>query len=320
MRNRKGYTRQTMLFPDGKAIDILESDEFPHLGVADAVEDPGFYYIYHIPSRCLAGVVEGQDNALKLIPLLGAVPGLEQEQIPQVALDTALALLRGWRPEKKTKKKPPPPEPGVKLEPVYQPGVTPSVAVRSADRLLANALGRAMAGQEVTVEEVLEARYKAIALAWREALMAAVNQVLANDDEVPQAPIRLADGTLCSWDGFRESYKRLIIIGNDLQVQAFHILDAADEGVDRAAWRELEGRWVELIQEGWLEWTACVSHFLASPPERQEQVRQKLGYIGTRERGWGALGRKTFLRHPEIAEASKARRLVQYEREARRGG
>ena len=62
-----------------------------------------------------------------------------------------------------------------------------------------------------------------------------------------------------------------------------------------------------------------LAHFLASPEIRQQQVKLKLGYIGSRERGWGALGKKTFLRHPEIAEASKARRLVQYEREAKRG-
>lgn len=159
--------------------------------------------------------------------------------------------------------------------------------------------------------------------------MAEVDQTLANPDEVPQQPYRLADGTLCTWDGFRAAYKRLIVIGNDLQALAVELLDTSldllneDERPTRALrdrFRALDERWIALIHEGWQTWGEAVSHYLASPPVRQEQVRQKLGYIGTRERGWGELGKKTFLRHPEIAEASKARRLVRYEREAKRGG
>ena len=319
MRNRKGYTRTAI--PDLIGVtEALVSDKFPHLGVADAVDDPGFYYLFHLPSHRLACIVEGQDKVLEAVTLLGAVPGLEQPDPPKVALDTALAILRGWKPEKKVKKAPPPPEPAVVWEPVYNPGVTPSAAVRAADRTLASILTRAAVEDAEFVKGAID---RAIALAWREALVAAVDQVLASDDEIPQAPIRLQDGTLCSWEGFRESYKRLIRIGNELQMRAVEFLDYHDQGMpglQREWLRNWEEDWIGLVTEGWMEWTACVSHFLASPEIRQEQVRQKLGYIGTRERGWGALGRKTFLRHPEIAEASKARRLVRYEREAKRGG
>lgn len=319
MRNRKGYTRVPLPGLLGEDVEVLRSDQFPHLGVADAESDPGFYYVYHLPSRRLGGIVEGQDRALECVKLLGAVPGLEEEQPPQVALDTALAILRGWKPERAKKRKEPPVLP-VDLEPVYNPGVTPSARVRTADRELASLLGQALAGGTITTVQLTEATTKAVNLGWREALMAEVDQTLANPDEVPEAPIRLLDGTPCSWEGFKESYRKLVVIGNDLQTQAIHLLDAAeDEVLDRALWRSLEDTWVALLTEGWMEWTACVAHFLASPPVRQQQVKDKLGYIGSRERGWGALGKKTFLRHPEIAEASKARRLVRYEREAKRG-
>lgn len=320
MRNRKGYTRTKLERYDG---DVLVCDRHPHLGVTDA-GNPGWYWVLHTPSTLIVAIVEGQDASLELIGRLGAVDGLAAATPAQAVKDKALALVRAWGEERrgrKPKRRKVAQADVVNLEPVYAPGVTPSPKVRSADAELAALIGRGMAGAPVTREEFAAASRKANTLAWRELLMAEVDQTLANPDEVPQQPYRLADGTLCTWDGFRAAYKRLIVIGNELQYRAVMLLDAVDrDEVGREFFRAWEEDWIALIREGWQTWGEAVSHYLASPPVRQEQVRQKLGYIGTRERGWGELGKKTFLRHPEIAEASKARRLVRYEREAKRGG
>lgn len=336
MRKRAGY--KAVVVDLGGTLgptEVMVPTKAPHLGVIKAPPpseggDPlaGWYWVYHLPTRSIAGVVEGEDNYLGFVEMFGAVAGLDVADPAPEALAEAVVVMGQWRNARKVKKRAV--VEAVRLEPVYNPGVTPSRAVRATDAELAALIGAAMGGDaSVGADELWATARRAADLAWKEALVAAVNQVLANGDELPERPAYLVDGTPCNWEGWKEEYKQLIQIGNDLQLAAVALLDLTDmlgpdcEITPSAEWkrqyRDQEQVFVATIQRGWKHWGRAVSHFLASPPARQQQVIDKLVYIGNAERGWGALGRITFLRHPEVAEASRARRMVQYARDERRG-
>jgi hypothetical protein len=65
---------------------------------------------------------------------------------------------------------------------------------------------------------------------------------------------------------------------------------------------------VSLVQEGWMIWSGAAFCFDCAPEEFKRNVVAKLGFIGSREKGWHELGIKTFLRHPEVAEVQPLRR------------
>lgn len=136
--------------------------------------------------------------------------------------------------------------------------------------------------------------------------------------EVPDRVPRLLDGTASGWEGFTKSFATLVHLGDRLQQGAIRILAMADlfdqrgemTSQERERWDRLGEKFSDLIREGWMEWTACAAHYINSPEGRQRQVIKRVGFVGNRERGYHELGMKTFLRHPEVHEAIKRRRVV----------
>ena len=307
MRNRKGYTR----------IDdnLIRSDTYPHLGIGVADwNGPSWYKVVHLPTDLWVALVEGQDETMACLAHLGAhCRQLDKPKLDRHDATEIYAVVEAWT---NLPKRPKPLEEGryPRLDPIYRPGVTPSPAVRAADRQLASQLGRALAGDRtVTSETLVSARDEALTKFWRGEIMAKVPGL--KEQEVPESVPRLLDGTVSGWEAFTESFKTLVHLGDRIQQGAIRILAMADEfdrtgEVDAARWERTGEKFSSLIREGWMEWTACAAHYINSPSLRQQQVVKRVGFVGAPKRGYHELGMKTFLRHPEIREAIKRRRIV----------
>jgi hypothetical protein len=125
----------------------------------------------------------------------------------------------------------------------------------------------------------------------------------------------LRDGTPATPGEFRRRYQQLLDLGDRLRAgsRKFQILyrEGEREGwtTDRLdRWEAIDGKFVSLVQEAWLVWSGAAFCFDCAPEEFQRNVVAKLGFIGSREKGWHELGIKTFLRHPEVAEVQPLRR------------
>jgi hypothetical protein len=75
-----------------------------------------------------------------------------------------------------------------------------------------------------------------------------------------------------------------------------------------SSWEVIDERFRSLVCEGWMIWSGAAFCFDCAPEEFKRNVVAKLGFIGSREKGWHELGIKTFLRHPEVAEVQPLRR------------
>ena len=310
MRNRKGYTRVN--------DDLIRSDTFPHLGIeAAGWNGTGWYQVKHLPTNTWVALVGGQDEAMACLDHLGEnCPELTREEITVGEGLAIYAKVAAWTNQPK---RPKPFEPGrfPHLDPIYRPGVTPSPAVRAADRVLASAIGRAMVGDPTVTAEVYgAAREDALTKAWRGEIMAVMPGL--KESEVPERGPTLLDGTPSGWEQFQESFATLVHLGDRIQQGAIRILAMVDlfyangelTPEERQRWDRLGEKFSGLIKEGWMEWTACASHYINSPKIRQEQVVKRVGFVGAPGRGYHQLGVKTFLRHPEIRKAIVERRVV----------
>jgi hypothetical protein len=130
----------------------------------------------------------------------------------------------------------------------------------------------------------------------------------------PSAPC-LRDGTPATPGEFRRRYQQLLALGDrlragSLKFQTLYREGAAEgwtvERLDR--WEAIDGKFVSLVQEAWMIWSGAAFCFDCAPEAFKRNVVAKLGFIGSREKGWHELGIKTFLRHPEVAEAQPLRR------------
>lgn len=160
------------------------------------------------------------------------------------------------------------------------------------------------------------------------------NQVLTPSDIPSSLPLAaprrqegqryyLRDGTLANAEQFKVEYQRLMEYGDRLQEGARRLLRLYTEcGGDltalsdeqRARWWKIDARFGEIVCEAWMVWSRCSYCFWASSPTFQKKVTDKIGYIGNAEQGWAELGRKTFLRHPEIKEVAPLRQEMKESR------
>lgn len=322
-QGKPGY-HFTNIEAQGYTLHTLVNDHHPHLGVCDMPHgNASWYTILHVPSGRAVAHCYTRGFAFAVVEALVTVEGLAtfhetRDPAVEARCNEVITATRGSYGQPVARKEPPPTDSTpVRLVPVYRPGFTPSVAVRRADRELAGALGRAMAGDKTATagewDETLERSFQA---AWEEEFMVRVPGLRRS--EVPPRPRgsgvkhRLVDGTPCSYAGFQASRAVLDRIGDDLLRLSNEILDL-DEGRaywdddDRGDWNKATWEFSNLVVEGWLEWTACVAHFCASSPAEQQAVIEELGFVGNAKSGWRELGEKTFLRHPEIRRATLVR-------------
>lgn len=314
-RKRKGYEWAEIALACGQTVTGLRHAESSHLGITDSVimDEATWYEVVHIPSGTTIAVVETVDYALAIMEALRAIEGLEMAEPDRLTLDLAKAsldLVIATYGVPVARKEPPKMNDAPwELEPVYRPGFTPGRAVRAADRELGKLLE---SGQPYN-----DALVRATTLALWEEIMVAVPGLRKEEAEAVQ-PYFLLDGTRCTWEGFKVSYQKLLRIGDQLNAHAQTILllaedlEAGDWGAGHnKRWRKVNEEWSKLIVEGWQEWTRAVAHYLASPEEKRAIVVGKLGFVGSRESGWGQLGKKTMYRHDDVLEAMVKRRTVE---------
>jgi hypothetical protein len=312
---RKGYEWAEIALVCGQTVTGLRHAQAHHLGVTDSVimDEATWYEVIHIPSGTTIAVAKTTDYALAIVEALRTIEGLEAVEPDQLTLDLARASLdlvtaAYGRPIER--KEPPKVDDAPwELEPVYRPGFTPPSRVRAADRELGKLLG---SGQPYN-----DALVRAATLALWEEIMATVPGVRKEEAEAVR-PYFLLDGTRCTWEGFKVSYQKLMLIGDKLNIHAQMILllaedlEAGDWGADHnRRWRAINEVWSKLIIEGWQEWTRAVAHYIASPEDKRAIVVGKHGFVGSRESGWGQLGKKTMYRHPDVLEAIVKRRTVE---------
>lgn len=81
-------------------------------------------------------------------------------------------------------------------------------------------------------------------------------------------------------------------------------------GTDEDQWVALDDELRGLIIEGWGNWAGQVHVFSQLPLEDQAPFLKRLGFLGSKEKGWQALGVKTFLRSPGLRNILPTRREI----------
>lgn len=228
------------------------------------------------------------------------------------------------------------------FSPVF-PGIVPTPATRAAANRAALALGELWTGTpgsaagSISTPSAIRAwntLEEAAAVAWREEIVVRVTQppraILLESDIPPRPAISgrrstspagsstiptLRDGTPATPGEFRRRYQQLLDLGDRLRAGSLRFQTLYAEGeaegwtgdrLDR--WERIDERFRALVCEGWMIWSGAAFCFDCAPVEFQRNVVAKLGFIGSRERGWHELGIKTFLRWPEIAAVQPLRR------------
>jgi hypothetical protein len=140
----------------------------------------------------------------------------------------------------------------------------------------------------------------------------------------PSSTATLRDGTPATPGEFRRRYQALLEIGDRLQKGsiAFSRVYAEGEASGWPApllekWEVMDERFRAMACEGWMIWSGAAFCFDCAPEEFKRNVVKKLGFIGSREKGWHELGIKSFLRHPEVAAVAPLRREMKERIQAR---
>jgi hypothetical protein len=182
---------------------------------------------------------------------------------------------------------------------------------------------------------------QAAAVQWREEIVIRVTQpprAILLETDIPQTPdssptpsganspqatarpfsgVTLRDGTPATPGEFRRRYQHLMDLGDRLRAGSLKFQTLYREGerdgwtterLDR--WEKIDERFKALVFEGWMVWSGAALCLDVAPPEFQRNVVAKLGYVGSRERGWHELAMKSLLRHPEIEAVLPLRRDV----------
>jgi hypothetical protein len=216
-------------------------------------------------------------------------------------------------------------------------GYVPTPADRAAQNIAALSLGTAWNGGSTTdLTRFLSEAERAAAIHGREEIVVRVTQpprALLLETDIPPHAYQLAEqsrlnspttgeGHFARRDaghagGVPAAVSALLDLGDRLRAGSLKFLILYREGeaegwtVERLdRWEAIDGKFVSLVQEGWMIWSGAAFCFDCAPEEFKRNVVAKLGFIGSREKGWTELGIKTFLRHPEIQEVQPLRREI----------
>jgi len=192
----------------------------------------------------------------------------------------------------------------------WLPGFTPSESLQA----LARRCNRAwhseddaefkLAAEEVTQQEWYELIMTRMATGKRATLLAS---------DVPlRAPT--LNGVSCDLAGFKCLFRELWQIGTDIEDIAGRmqglIAVGEPDGRDEDQWIALDKELSGKIQEGWMKWSSAVYVFATLPLPQQSPFLQRLGFLGSTEKGWHALGKKSFLRSTALSTVLPVRREI----------
>jgi hypothetical protein len=298
------------------------------------VEGYGLWTVTHIPSGEQIATLPTQAAARGCITSLLALPGLVSTGPDPSVLSSAMVVVSSLpslsTPRPAPKRRPRPSgrrgDAPSSFSPVFR-GYVPTPADRAAQNTAALAFGELWNGAgDRSSFATLE---QAAAVHWREEIVVRVTQpprALLLETDVPArlptgtstsggTTCKLRDGTPATPGEFRRRYQQLLDLGDRLRAGSRKFLILYREGEEEGwtaerldRWEAIDGKFVSLVQEAWMIWSGAAFCFDCAPEEFKRNVVAKLGFIGSREKGWHELGIKTFLRHPEVAEVQPLRR------------
>jgi hypothetical protein len=312
------------------------------------VEGYGLWTASHVPNGMMIATLPTQAAARACIGCLLSLPSLRDETPPPSLRSAVAAIVssvpspppkatttRSSRPSGTPRSAASPSS----FSPVFR-GYVPTPADRAAQNTAALAFGELWNGAgDKSSFATLET---AAAVHWREEIVVRVTQpprALLLETDIPKyaslspsspaisgstSPPRtsgpsstatLRDGTPATPGEFRRRYQQLLDLGDRLRAGSLKFRTLYREGeregwtVERLdRWEAIDGKFVSLVQEAWMVWSGAAFCFDCAPEEFRRNVVAKLGFVGSREKGWTELGIKTFLRHPEVAEVQPLRR------------
>lgn len=262
------------------------------------------YTITHRPSGLCLVNTRTQAQAKALCLSLSQVPGLGKPSPDSQTLQKAWAIMSDA--EVGVTRRPPKPKTPL-LTPIYPPGQPVSPGLQLLDRKLADRLTAAMAGHSVDREEFGQLVRQTTELAWREEIIMRVVPRYALSEDIPSAATVTVAGYPVTTASFRSLYDELVACGERLRVGSEKLLALWEDG-ERDGWteqqverfRRLDQRYLSVVHLAWRRWGVAAVIFDQLPVAYQQAVRTKLGDIGSRERGWHALGLVTFYRHRDL--------------------
>jgi hypothetical protein len=308
------------------------------------VEGYGLWTVTHIPSGEQIATLPTQAAARGCITSLLALPGLASTGPDPSVLSSAMVVVSSLpslsTPRPAPKRRPRPSgrreDAPSSFSPVFR-GYVPTPADRAAQNIAALSLGTAWNGGSTTdLTRFLSEAERAAAIHAREEIVVRVTQpprALLLESDIPsrlpgekhgqpvtppsRGQFALMDGTPATPGEFRRRYQTLLALGDRLRAGSLKFLILYREGEEEGwtaerldRWEAIDGKFVSLVQEAWMIWSGAAFCFDCASEEFKRNVVAKLGFIGSREKGWTELGIKTFLRHPEIQEVQPLRREI----------
>jgi hypothetical protein len=309
------------------------------------VEGYGLWTVSHVPSGMMIATLPTQAAARACIGCLLSLPSLRDETPPPSLRSEVAAIVSGLPspPPRTTTTRSSRPSGTPRsaaspssFSPVFR-GYVPTPADRAAQNIAALSLGTAWNGGSTTdLARFLSEAERAAATHAREEIVVRVTQpprALLLETDIPShasmaSPSKssppspgpgtgytLRDGTPATPGEFRRRYQQLLDLGDRLRAGSRKFQTLYREGeregwtTDRLdRWEAIDGKFVSLVQEAWMIWSGAAFCFDCAPEEFRRNVVAKLGFVGSREKGWTELGVKTFLRHSEIQDVQPLRR------------
>lgn len=192
----------------------------------------------------------------------------------------------------------------------WLPGFTPSEALQTHLR----ALNRAWHSEDDA--EFKLAAEETTQMEWRElivARMATGKRGTLLPSDVPLGAPALS-GVPCDLAGFKSLFRDLWQIGTDIEDVAGRmqglIAVGEPDGRDEDQWIALDKELTGLIQEGWMKWSSATYVLPTLSLSEQSPFLKRLGFLGSAEKGWHALGKKSFLRSATLPIILPLRREI----------
>jgi len=205
---------------------------------------------------------------------------------------------------------PPPPRPSraITIAPVPVVGYEPSPEVQ----LLTRAVQRAWLG-EGDFYEAADALHDRRDWEVAVARMTTGKGAILLPSDVPRGA-HGPTGCPCDLPNCKRLFRELMEIGTNIDdvASAMQGLIAVGEpdGRDEDQWVSLDEQLQGLVFQGWMTWSTCVYVFSSLTLTEQSPFLRRLGFLGSSQKGWHSLGKKTFLRSATLSAILPLRREI----------
>lgn len=286
----------------------------------------GLYTVTHVASgRAICHSDQQRTAKGVLVELLDRFPDIGKTDPAPSQQDALRYMIEGMQIAKPAPKVKPLVAPPLELEPIYPDYFTPSERLRKLDGEAAQMLTGYDPGVNFPGNPVLEWTIgEASAAEWRETIMVRMGtgkQAKLLDKDVPDKspPVfPLPPGILPGYAGVKQLTQRMWKLGQAIDELAMRMIDFCTKyiAIDQwdsayfSAWMVMDDDFSEMVRRGWCDWAVCANLFTQLSKEEQQKITGVLGFVGSEEQGWHALGAKTFMRSKRLPELIRCRRAV----------